>query len=188
MKWRVVGGPWAPCLDAWFRMLCFGIRYCAACLIRIECSPSYEAVAYRGGGGGWGCSNPPPSEIPKALQNVLNSTRLWKLLKIAEFRTPTLQDVRKKGSKILKLPSVRNCFTLAMTKKLVVIINSLKVSKIKKISLYEMKSLGPNYSCLPNPWLVCCRHQIPVLSVLNGICWATSSPPPPTPPPVQPNA
>ena len=25
------------------------------------------------------------------------------------------QDVRKKGSKILKLPSVRSCFTLAMT-------------------------------------------------------------------------
>ena len=39
----------------------------------------------------------------------------------------------KKGSKILKLPPVRNCFTLAMTNKLVVIINSLKVPKIKKI-------------------------------------------------------
>jgi len=43
---------------------------------------------------------------------------LSKVLKIAEFRTPTHQDVRKKGSKILKLPSVRNCFTLAMTNKL----------------------------------------------------------------------
>jgi len=52
----------------------------------------------------------------------------------------------KKGSKILKLPPVRNCFTLAMTYKLVVIINSLKVPKIKKISLYEMKFLVPNYS------------------------------------------
>ena len=39
--------------------------------------------------GGLGCSNPPP-EIPKALQNRA------KLLKIAEFRTPTPQDVRKK--------------------------------------------------------------------------------------------
>ena len=47
----------------------------------------------------------------------------------------------KKGSKFLKLPSVRNCFTLAMTSKLVVIINSLKVPKIKKILLYEMKFL-----------------------------------------------
>jgi len=39
----------------------------------------------------------------------------------------------KKGSKILKLPPVRNCFTLAMTNKLVVITNCLKVPKIKKI-------------------------------------------------------
>jgi len=58
----------------------------------------------------------------------------------------------KEGSKILKLPPVRNCFTLAMTNKLVVIINSLKVQKkIKKILLYEMKFLVPNYSCLQNP-------------------------------------
>ena len=47
----------------------------------------------------------------------------------------------KKGSKILKLPSVHSCFTLAMTNKLVVIINSLKVPKIKKMLLYEMKFL-----------------------------------------------
>ena len=33
-----------------------------------------------------------------------NTPKLWKLLKIAEFRTPTPQDVRKKGSKILKPP------------------------------------------------------------------------------------
>jgi len=52
----------------------------------------------------------------------------------------------KKGSKILKLPPVRNCFTLAMTNKLAVIINSHKVPKIKKILLYEMKFLVPNYS------------------------------------------
>ena len=84
---------------------------------------------------------------------VPNSTRLWKLLKIAEFRTRTPQVVRKKSSKILKLPPVRNCFTLAMTNKLVVIINSLKVPKIKKILLYEMKFLVTNYSCLQNPWL-----------------------------------
>ena len=40
-----------------------------------------------------------------------------------------------------------------MTNKLVVIINSLKVPKIKKILLYEMKFLVPNYSCLQNPSL-----------------------------------
>ena len=50
-----------------------------------------------------------------------------------------LQLPRKKGSKILKLPPVRNSFTLATKNKLVVIINSLKVPKIKKILLYEMK-------------------------------------------------
>jgi len=51
----------------------------------------------------------------------------------------------KKGSKILKLPPVCNCFTLEMTNKLLVIINSLKVTKIEKILLYEMKFLVPNY-------------------------------------------
>ena len=40
-----------------------------------------------------------------------------------------------------------------MTNKLVVIINSLKLPKIKKILLYEMKFLVPNYCCLQNPWL-----------------------------------
>jgi len=94
-----------------------------------------------------------PRKFRRPSKIVPNSTRLWKLLTIAVFRTPTPQDVRKKGSKILKLLSVRNCFTLAMTNKLVVIINSLKVPKIKKSLLYEMKFLVPNYSCLQNPWL-----------------------------------
>jgi len=40
----------------------------------------------------------------------------------------------------------------------------------------KMKFLVPNYSCLQNPWLGGYRRQIPVLSVLNWICWA--SPPP----------
>ena len=53
-----------------------------------------------------------------------------------------------------------------MTNKLVVIINSLKVPKIKKILPYEMKLLVPNYSCLQNLWLGGYRPQIPVLSVL----------------------
>ena len=38
-----------------------------------------------------------------------------------------------------------------------------------------MKFLVPNYSCLQNPWLGGYRPQIPVLSVLNRICW---TPPP----------
>ena len=59
---------------------------------------------------------------------------------------------------------VRNCFTFAMKNKLVVIINSLKVPKIKKILLYEMKFLVPNYSCLQNPWLGGYRPQIPAVS------------------------
>ena len=50
-----------------------------------------------------------------------------------------------------------------MTNKLVVIINSLKVPKIKKILLYEMKFLVRNYSCLQNPWLGSYSPQIPVL-------------------------
>jgi len=117
----------------------------------------------------------PTSKFRGPSNIVAKSTRLWKLLNIAEFRKPTPQDVREKGSKILKLPSVRNSFTLAMTNKLAVIINGLKIPKIKKILLYEMKFLLPNYSCLHNPWLGGCRPQIPVLSVLKWFCW-----PPPT--------
>ena len=53
-----------------------------------------------------------------------------------------------------------------MTSKLVVIVNSLKVPKIKKNLLCDMKFLVSNYNCLQNPWLVGYRPQIPVLSVL----------------------
>ena len=54
-----------------------------------------------------------------------------------------------------------------MKNRLVVIINSLKVPKIKKILLYEMKFLVPNYSCLENPSLEgLLPPQILVLSVL----------------------
>ena len=121
-------------------------------------------MAYRGGG--CGVQTPPPPKFRRPSKIVLNSTQLWKLLKIAEFRTPTSKDVWKKESKILKLPSVRNYFTLAMTNKLVFIIHSLKVPKIKKILLHEMNFLVPNYSCLQNNWLGGYRPQIPVLSVL----------------------
>jgi len=57
----------------------------------------------------------------------------------------------KKDNKILKLPRFAIVFTLAMANKLSVIINNLKVQKIKKMLLYEMKFLVPNYSCLQNP-------------------------------------
>ena len=54
-------------------------------------------------GGGSGVQTSP--EIPKALQNrAKTEPDLWKLLNISEFRMPTPQDVRKKGSKILKQP------------------------------------------------------------------------------------
>jgi len=56
-----------------------------------------------------------------------------------------------------------------MTYKLVVIINSIKVPKIKKILLYEMKFLVLNYSCL----------QISVLSVLCPQLNLLTSPSPP---------
>jgi len=120
-----------------------------------------------------GVSTPLP-KFGRPSKIVPNATRLRKLLKIAEFRTPTPQDVRKNGSKILKLPPVRNCFTFAMTNKLVVVINNLKVPKIKKILRYEIKFPLPNYGCLQNPWLVGYRQQIPVLSVLKRICWTPS--------------
>jgi len=72
------------------------------------------------------------------------------------------QDFRRKGIKILNYLGSQ----LAMTNKLVVIINSLKVPKINKILLYEMKFLVPNYGCIQNPWLGGYRPQIPVLFVL----------------------
>jgi len=130
----------------------------------------------RGVGLVWGLKPPPKFRRPSKIEP--NSTRLWKTLKIPEFRTPAPPRCSEEGSKILKLPPVRNCFTLSVTNKLVVIINSLKVPKIEKMLLYEMKFPVPSYSCLQNLWLGVYCPQIPVLSVLNWICWTT----PPTPP------
>jgi len=53
-----------------------------------------------------------------------------------------------------------------MTNKLVVIINSLEVPKIKKFLVYEIKFLVQNYSCFQNPWLGSYCPQIPVLIAL----------------------
>ena len=127
--------------------------------------------------GGFGVFNPPPTpnseSPPKSCQTQLDCENCYKLPYLGHQHTKTFG---KKGSKILKLLSVRNCFTLAVTNKLV-IINSLKVPKINKILLYEMKFLVPDYRCLQNPWLGGYRSQIPFLSVLKWICW--------TPPPEQ---
>ena len=54
-----------------------------------------------------------------------------------------------------------------MTNKLVVIINSLKVPKIKKILTYEMKFLLHKLQLPPEPLTIgATAPQIPVLSVL----------------------
>jgi len=55
-----------------------------------------------GGGGGGGVQTVP--EILKVLQNHAKLNPIVKTVKNTEFRMPTPQDVRKKGSKILKLP------------------------------------------------------------------------------------
>jgi hypothetical protein len=118
-------------------------------------------------GGVVGFKHPPPTlKFLRPSKIVSNSTQLWKMLKMLNLGRQHPKMFGKKGSKILKLQPVRNCFTLAITNKLIVIMNSLKVSKIKKILLYEMKILVPNYSCLQNPWLGDNRPQTPVLSVL----------------------
>ena len=91
------------------KQLLYSRRGCA-CAHTVRCVPRYSAasehvtilpVAYQARGG---CSNPPPRNSegpPKSCQTQPD----WEnCLKIAEFRTPTHQDVRKKGSKILKLP------------------------------------------------------------------------------------
>ena len=113
-------------------------------------------------GGGVQTPHPTP-KFRRPSKTVPNCENCQKLLNLGR-QHPKMFG--KKGSKILKLPPVRNCFTLAMTNKLVDIIDSLKVPKIKKILLYEMKVLVPNYSCLQNPWLGGYRPQTPVLSVL----------------------
>ena len=87
-------------------------------------------------------------------------------LKLLNLGRQHPQDVRKKGSKILKLPRFAIVLYLQWQ-----IIKSLKLPKIKKILLYEMKFFVPIYSCLQNSWLGGYRLQILILSVLNWICW-----------------
>ena len=84
----------------------------------------------------------------------------------------------KKGSKILKLPPVRNCFTLAMTNKLVVIINSLKVPKIKKICTIRNEISCTKLRLRPEPLTggvggvaTLPRFPFSLFCLLNWICW-----------------
>jgi len=79
----------------WLRLLCRPLRVSAEGSKGTHTQTySKKPVAYRGGGG---VSNqPPPPKFRRPSKILPNTTRLWKLLKIAEFRTPTLQDVRKK--------------------------------------------------------------------------------------------
>jgi len=136
-----------------------------------QLTSSSDSGVPNGGLGGY--NTPPPPKFRGPSKIMPDSTRLWKLLKkILNLGRQHPKMFEKKGSEILKLPPVRNCCTLAMTYKLVVIINSLKVPKIKKILLYAIKILVPNYSCLQN--------QIPVLAVLcPQLNLLIPTPPPP---------
>jgi len=67
-----------------------------------------------------------------------------------------------------------------MTNKFVVIIKIFKVPKIKKILLYEIKFLVPNYSCFKNPLLGGYGPQMPFLSVLCPQLNLLKAPPPRT--------
>jgi len=78
----------------------------------------------------------------------------------------------EKGSEILKLPPVRNCFTLTMTNKLVVIISSLKYQKLrfhymKWNCLYQITAASrtPDYGAAAP------RSPISLSFVLNWIYW-----------------
>ena len=74
---------------------------------------SHIPVAYRGGGGGvLGVQTSPKflsfdkvePDCKLSRKCFCSYSNILISLKIAEFRMPTPQDVRKKGSKILKLP------------------------------------------------------------------------------------
>jgi len=169
---------WLPSTDYFWRFF-FNIKQSSVLTLFVPCPVTSHPQWGTGGGGLGGWFKPPPPEIPKALQNRAKLKPIVKkMLKIVEFRTPTPKSVRKKSNKFLKLPPVRNCFTLAMTNKLFVIINSLKVPKIKKMLLYEMKFLVPNYSCLQNHWLGGYRPPDP-LSLCPLFSTEFVEPPPP---------
>ena len=65
---------------------------------------------------GGGSNHPPPPKFRRPSKIVPNSTRLWKLLKIDEFRKPAPQDVRKKGSKTSKTTAGSQLFYISNDK------------------------------------------------------------------------
>ena len=76
------------------------IAICGLSLIYFVLIDSF--LQWRTEWGGVGMFKHPPT-FWRPSKIIPNSTQLWKLLKIAEFRMPTPQDVWQKGSKILKL-------------------------------------------------------------------------------------
>ena len=87
----------SQCVTNWVRF--------SLILFTLQTVWSHHTVVYREGI--WGGSNsapPPKKKFQRPSKIMPNSTQLWKLLKIAEFRKPKHQDVQKKGSKVLKLP------------------------------------------------------------------------------------
>ena len=78
-------------------------KNCRSALVKSHKTAHLESVAYRGMGG-FGVFNPHPRNYEGPPKVCQTQPDLWKLLKTAEFRAPTPQDVRKKGSKILELP------------------------------------------------------------------------------------
>jgi len=64
---------------------------------------SSQSVAYRGGRG-FGVFKTPPKFRRPYKKSCQTQPDCEKLLTIPEFRTPAHQDIRKKGSKILKPP------------------------------------------------------------------------------------
>ena len=106
---------------------------------------------------------------PKSCQTQPDRENCQKLLK---FRTPTPQDIWKKGGKILKLPSVRNCFTLAMTNKLVVIIKVSNYQKLLRFYYMKWNFLCEITAASGISWL---GPTTPRSLSSNWICW---NPPP----------
>ena len=78
--------------------MCISAKFVCVCWLSL-CIALCVCVCQWRTEGGLGCSNPPPPEILKAPKNRAKLNPIVKTVKNAEFRTPTHQDVRKKGVK-----------------------------------------------------------------------------------------
>ena len=72
------------------------VCYAWACKLHNMSNLSFHLQQRCTEGRGGVCGVQIPSKFRRPSKIVPNSTRLWKLLKIAEFKTPTPQGVRKK--------------------------------------------------------------------------------------------